>query len=357
MSAREQAGLRGPVKVCVEEVLHPATTGPGESEIPERRDKTVQEFDPSGRLTCYRGGTGGAEWTNENKYDANGRFLKSISSSNGRVYQEIVYSYEPAGRLESYTSHGIHGKTTATCSYDNKGRKTVLLSFDAKVLEAGRQRTSAGSPLHAAQAGHGVPDGGKVQTFYDDEDRPIEARILGVDEQLISRVVCRYNEMGKLLEEKRVVESPEFMVPPSLRAQMLLSGGTLDQLKSQLNKFTGGANGQHVLSYSYDEKGRVTERRTQIAPFLKHVVTFTYNEQGDIAEERWLTSGQHGATTDESGNVVPNSPPAEPTMTTILYSYLYDDHVNWIAQSTTHPHRPDGELQSSSSRKRQLTYY
>jgi len=357
MSDREQAGLRGPVKTCVEEVIYPPTTSPGGSEIPERRQTTTQEFDRSGRVAAYRGSNNGSEWVSENAYDDQGRFLRSTSSSAGKVYHEVEYLYDSDGKLTSYTSKGAQGAIRALCSHDEHGQKSVTFSFDPKILEAGRQRASGGSPLRAAEAGHGVPDGGSVRTLYDVHDRPVEAHILGVDGQLISRVICTYNEAGKLLEEKRIVESPEFLVPPSLRAQMLLGGGTLDQLKAQLSKFTGGESGQHVLSYDYDSNGRQTERRTRVAPFMEQVVSTSYNEHGDVAEEHWVTRGEHGATTDESGNIVPSSPPSEPSTSTILYTYIYDDHGNWTEQKTTYPNRPDGQFQSSTTKRRQLTYY
>jgi hypothetical protein len=226
-------------------------------------------------LISYQGVDGGTGWINENVYDPEGRFLKSVSSTAGEPYHEVEYSYDDKGRVERYISKTHNGLTTSICSYDADSNKTVTTNFEPKVLEAIRGGGSAQPPISSIQAGFGVPDGGTVCIRYDQGNRPLEAQVLTIDRQLVSRVLLTYDLTGRLLEEKQIIDSPEFMFTAKVIARMLLAGGRLDQLREQLRKFTGGEDGQHVASYVYDVQGRVIEQRTRIAPFMERRVSMT----------------------------------------------------------------------------------
>jgi YD repeat-containing protein len=357
LSAREQQGFRGPVKSCAEEVIHSRSASAEGAEVQRSTRKTIYEFDRDGRLISYQGIDGGSGWINENVYDAEGRFLKSTSSSGGNVYHEIEYRYDESGRLLSYTAKSRDGLISSVCVYDGEAHKTVTTSFDAKVLESTRKGASAGPRLGAVQSGVGVPDGGTVRTRYDAGDRPIEAEVLSLDGQVVSRVVLTYDDEGRLVEEKQILENPESMIPANVRAQMLLAGGSLEELRTQLSKFSGGESGQHVISYEYDPEGRVIQRRTRIAPYMQQTVTMTYNPQGDVVEEVWEVRGAHGAKSDEHGNVVPDRPIDEPTIARRLHSYVYDEQGNWTEQIISDSPTSDGQFVGRTATRRTLTYY
>jgi uncharacterized protein YjhX (UPF0386 family) len=358
VSAREQAGFRGQLRTCIEvEENQQPTTPEGAAQVPQRARRTTHSFDRAGRLISYQGIDGKSQWLNENLYDADGRFLKSTSSSAGNVYHEVEYVYDHSGRVASYTSKSAEGRITSLCSYDRDGNKIVNTSFDPKILEARRRTVNAGPRLSGLESGIGVPDGGSVRTRYDHEQRPVEAQVLTLDGQVVSRVTLAYDSAGRLVEEKQIMESPESLIPANVRAKMILAGGTLEELRNQLSKFTGGEEGQHVISYVYDAGGRIIERRTRMAPFMEQIVTRTYNSHGDIAEERWVKRGEDSAETDEQDKLLPDRPPAEPKVARLLHSYIYDDHGNWAEHTISQSQGDDGPFLLIATKRRTFTYY
>jgi YD repeat-containing protein len=359
MSARQQAGFRGPIRTCieVENVVQSSSAPDAAAPVSQRTRKIVHNFDVDGRLISYEGNNGSSEWISQNFYDGEGRFLKSTSSSAGKIYHEVEYLYDNGGRLLSYISKSSEGRITSVCSYDAEGNKIVTTRFDPKVLEARRTGASAGPRLGALEAGFGVPDGGTVRTRYNQEDRPIEAQVLTLDGQVVYRVILAYDNAGRLVEEKQIMEQPEFVIPANVRAQMLLAGGSLEELRSRLRKVTGGEEGQHTMSYSYDERGRAIEVRTRIAPFMEQVVTRTYNSQGDVAEEVWVTQGGHAATLDGEGNLISDESSLEPKRWSVRHAYVYDDHGNWTEQTTSQSQGSDRPSMKTSTKTRTLSYY
>ena len=76
MSDRAQAGLRGPVKSCIEE-----NTLPPVPDVPERsseiRYRFTRTYDPEGHeLSTVHGNSDGSQWISRNQYDTSGQLLK-----------------------------------------------------------------------------------------------------------------------------------------------------------------------------------------------------------------------------------------------------------------------------------------
>jgi len=351
-------GLRGPVKTIVEEAVDP-TTGTANQPGGERKQ---QEFDPEGRLLIYRGASGGSEWVSTNTYDGNGRFLQSTSASAGSVYHETAYEYDDEGRLARYTSKGSQGATETKITYDANGQKSATHRFDAQVFERNRKTATPGPSvglLQMAELGFGVPDGGSVRTIYDPCDQPVEAEILSVDGQVVQRIVRTYDAANRLVEEKQIVINPDYMIPGGVRAQMMLqSGATLEGLRERLGKFFGGQDGLSKISNTYDNQGRLLETCVRKAPFYEQRRIVKYNEAGDISEERITTRGAYGAKLDEHGNVTPDvSPVPEPTQISSRRDYTYDDRGNWVEQTSSVAGGSQGQFQTPTIRRRQITYY
>jgi len=55
-SDRSRAGLRGPVKICVQESTYPAVTASDGRQFPERTMRIETEYDQEGRLVSTRTG-------------------------------------------------------------------------------------------------------------------------------------------------------------------------------------------------------------------------------------------------------------------------------------------------------------
>jgi len=109
-SDRERDGLRGPVRISLEEVG---------SDFGKTR--TTNEYDLDGRLLASKSTySGGSESENTRTYDAAGRLLRTSNKSDGSSSVQI-YSYDERGRLLS-TADSNGSRTDF--HYDSEGRKT-----------------------------------------------------------------------------------------------------------------------------------------------------------------------------------------------------------------------------------------
>src|SRR6516162_4698212 len=83
-SEREQRDLRGPVKICVEEVTHLAVSNPDGQQVPERKTLTTTEYDLQGHIlsTQWRN-SGGSGWVSQYTYSPSGQLLHVSSGTEG----------------------------------------------------------------------------------------------------------------------------------------------------------------------------------------------------------------------------------------------------------------------------------
>ena len=153
---RQHAGLRGPVKSCVE-------------------GTTTTEYDQEGRLLAFRNiKEDGSVWCDAYVYDSSGHVLKIISRKWDGTTGEQVYSYDEMGRLLGIADSS--GDQT-DFHYDEQGRKTSVQRFASRNTEGALKAVaSAGSVFEAAQlrGGDGVPRGGSLVTLYNERDQPTE---------------------------------------------------------------------------------------------------------------------------------------------------------------------------------------
>jgi len=78
MTDREEAGLRGSVRICVEETTYP--TG---------KSLTTTEYGPDGRLLTTRASNSdGSECFTTKTYEADGRLVKTSSAKSGEPATE-----------------------------------------------------------------------------------------------------------------------------------------------------------------------------------------------------------------------------------------------------------------------------
>src|SRR6266567_2290915 len=305
VSDREKAGLRGPVRTCIED-----------NDLPDgRKYLTAWEYSPEGRLLATRTtDPGGSEWLTSRTYDTDGRLSKVVSGKLGEPGSEMVYAYNEAGRLLRVTNGGGEGGRT-DFHYDEQGHKTSIQNFDPKVLEGAQHSSFSGSPWDAAAAsGIGVPLGGNITTVYDENDQPTEAQISALS-----------NTMRTVL----------------------------------------GGQAPAGTSFSYDTQGRVSKTRERNMVFEK-TTTIIYNDHGDKAEERTTVSENSVIPTgiphsiDERGVLVPSEPAVGPRaspvpeQSEVHYAYQYDSYGNWTQQTANDN---SGSIALSSVRNRKLAYY
>jgi hypothetical protein len=356
---REEAGLRGSVKTCVEETTYP--TG---------KSLTTTEYDLDGRLLTTRiSNSDGSEWITTKTYDADGRLVKTASGKSGEPATESLYTYDERGRLKEITNPDGQGNRTSY-RYDEEGRKTEIKTFGPEVFERNRGGVMvAGSMWDATQTGIGAFEGGSVTTVFDERGLPIELQILDSEGRVVSRFVRTYDASGRIIGENQIQDNPA----PTSGILSELNDKQLETWKSLFR----GKNGTGV-SFVYDSQGRVTEMRDRNWG-LDTVTTTSYNERGDISEQRMTATSNlafpiGGAfSIGEDGTIIPDrregvsEPPPDPEgdlervrRTITEYRYEYEQNGNWTERTIVFRQVVDGSSESgeySTVYRRALTYF
>ena len=374
MSDREQAGFRGPVKMCVEESTFP--NGPVV--------RTTTEYRLDGKLLETRSDHGnGFTLMFTHEYDSEGRLTKIKPANSDHPTSEMIYDYDSAGRSLSITNTASGDRTDF--HYDQAGRKVGIQRFDPKTLERSRNCAYAISAWDAATSGAGIPDGGTIATIYDEGDRPIEMQTRDADGQILSRIIRTYNAAGLLIEEKPIFEKPtlenaarRFLDAIPKQTLVAMAGGEgsdgpdqptemqMDAINKELQALWSGRE-EAGTWHTYDAQNRIKTVR-EINYIFKRNTEIIYNERGDTAEWRRTVSGNSvvplSATHSiEEGGVLTQSQPDTETPTSpfdsiepsvFRYSYQYDDHGNWTELTANYGFNSTAP---SDVRRRKLTYY
>jgi YD repeat-containing protein len=353
-SDRERDGLRGPVRISLEEVG---------SDFGKTR--TTNEYDLDGRLLASKSTySGGSEWENTRTYDAAGRLLRTSNKSDGSSSVQI-YSYDERGRLLS-TADSNGSRTDF--HYDSEGRKTEKQTIPPRPGEMKETAVGLGAVAGAMEGGYGLYDGGTVTKRYDDHDLPIESKVLDSEGNLVSRVIRSYDSKGRLTAERMIPENWEIGLAKQMLAKAPEEYRTeegLRQVTEHLKPMMKAFGRDTEKSYTYDAQNRITETHMQ-SSFWCQDTKIEYNDHGDIIEQQETLA--RGSSTlpfgvpfhqDEAGNLVPDKPqselPAQPDLlprsSLVRYAYEYDSQGNWTEQTRI---LQDG---STSTTRRNLTYY
>jgi len=351
MSDRDKAGLRGPVKECIEEATYN-----------EFSTSTKTDYSADGNLLTQRTvNHDGSDWLQTWIYDSLGRLTKYTFGKSGDKPREITYEYDGSGRL--LTIKNPDSREETRFQYDERGHKTSVKTFNPEKSEDTKAVGGDVSALAAAEFGYGVPRGGTLSTIFDKNDRPAELLIRDASGSLVSRVVRIYGANGQLLEEKSTMENPVLLLfadHPELLGQ--LDPSQLAAVNKGLTTFMRG-QGLFGKRYSYDSGQRVREVHTRSFAFDQTTTTM-YNEEGDISETREISTmnpyvpAGRVFSIDDDGNLVPENKegtpvasPAPPRESKANYIYEYDSYSSWTKQTTIRPGSPP------TVRARTITYY
>jgi hypothetical protein len=353
ISDREQRGLRGPVKSCVDERTYPGATDPEGNRSRSFSSAQTSEFDTGGRILAMRiRNADGSEWVTRYSYDTAGRLLKTDAGLEGKPPKQTLCSYDQQGRLQQISS-ADKPDDPIVFRYDEQGRKTKIQT--SRPADYQPNVASAGSPFEAADRPPNFPDGGTTTTIYDENDRAVEVQVHNGRGELVTRAVRTYNAQGHIAEEKQILDDPVMLFPPEHRAKMAQEAGVSEDevkqgLRAQLTKLMAGQSGPYSVSYSYDANGRITHTDRQIFTNQDQIDT-TYNEHGDVESE--ITRN-----TRLPGETDPTAPaPGPGPYSEVRYTYQYDQHGNWIEKIVAYRSGPDGAFQPSTTSTRKLTYY
>jgi YD repeat-containing protein len=327
MSDRDEAGFHGQVKTCIEETVYP----------------------PGGKFSATT------------EYSLDGRLLTVRNSQGDGSESVLTYAYDGAGRSLSITSNLNSDRTDFR--YDEHGGMTKILSFDPKTIERNRNAATTGSAWDAALFGMGVPTGGTVTVLHDLKSRPVEAQVRDANDDLVSRIVRRYNAEGLISEERPTLENPSALflerMSPEERSQ--ISPAQVQAMNKAMATMSRGQREAGKV-YSYDAQGRVTQLRETNFVFEK-TTTILYNDHDDAVEvyttvaDNAVVPAGVSYSFDEEGNLTPSATPERlplPPPEEVHYSYQYDSYGNWSQQTTT---RGPGPGTPVGVRHRILTYY
>jgi hypothetical protein len=343
-SDRLRSGLRGPVKICVQETTYPAVKTSNAKQFPEWTQRIETEYDQEERLVSTRNrNSDGSAWMVRNTY-ASGKLLKTTRGKEGEPPGVTSYAYDDQERLTSITDGSAPDNPT-TFHYDERGRKTKVQKSRAQDYRL--NVAFAGSPMQVADRRPNLPGGGTAITTYDENDRPTEVQIRDAQGAKVSRTVSFYDEQGHITEEKQILDDPLNLIPTDARARILAdSGASGADLREQLKKIMGGHEGPNSVAYSYDAQGRVKETRRRIFNQDETIET-TYNEQGDVAVE--ITRSLPGS--NEPEQTLP------PQNSEAHFTYQYDDHGNWTEKITSNSSSPGAPFETTGTVRRTLTYF
>ena len=345
ISERERNGFRGLVKSCIEERTYP------KSVVPEREAKYWQktEYDLEGRVveTRFRN-PDGRYWVSRRSYNASGRPLKTSSGMEDGPTAETLYSYDDQGKLLRITNSGS-SENPVTFRYDEHGRKTKIQTSRAEDYRP--NVAVAGSPFESGDMPPNLPGGGTATTIHDDQDRPVEVQIRDSHGDVVSRATRSYDDQGRIVEEKQILDTPETIIPAEMRTKILEQSGTsMEELREQLTKVMGGQAGPYSVRYTYDERGQIKQTLRRIFNREQDVET-SYTEHGDVSGEITREKQIGGETESDDPS------PRPPSYSEVRYAYEYDVHDNWTRQTLSYRSSADGAFESSTETRRTLSYY
>lgn len=328
MSDREKAGLRGPVKSCLEGF-------------------TETIYDEAGRLLTTRHmNPGSSDWVSTRSYDEAGRLTKIISGKAGELASETLYAYDEKGRVAEVRN---------VKAGELPNRKGVLVAMDF-----------SGDP---PEGGIDVAPGGTVTALHDELGQWTELSLFDDQGRLRAKSVRKYDANGRIIEESISLENPSLLFVNKIAEVpgMKLDDKQQEALNKGLKLVLGGRKGTGVW-YSYDSQGRIAEVcRRNIG--VEAITEVSYNEHGDKSEER-VTVGpnnalpagvaysfQENGTPRPSGPVQDNTPPELSRGMKYLYTYEYrgyDGRGNWTEMTKVHKIGPEEYVGNS---RRTLTYH
>ena len=346
MSDRERRGLRGPVKSCSEESTYPTRADSGGKSYPGNRSEYTVEYDLGGRiLSTHALNPDGSSWISRFDYEGTGGPENTAEKSPAITN----YSYDQQGKLQSVNSGDK--SVIPTFGHDEHGRKIATVTSRPEDYRA--NVATGGSPFEGLTWPPNLPGGGTSTTIFDDQDRPVEVEVRDAHGEIVNRAVRTYNSQGQIAEEKQIMENPETMFPPEVRAKIAEESGLSDsevrqQLRAKLQDLMGGQSVRYSVSYTYDNRGQLTHTSRRI--FNQHEeIDASYDEQGDLASEITRT------TTEETGQGTAKAPTS--AYSEVRYAYQYDQHGNWTQKETVYRSAPDAAFQPPSVVKRRLEYY
>jgi len=254
LTARGRDGLRGPVKMCVEENASDYGKSVRTTEYGLDGQLLTSRHEMDGKLSYS---TSSSDYVQTEVRDSQGRLEKMMWGKRGEPLGETLYTYDDAGRLVTFTNTGMN---RLEFHYQPDGSKISVQTFDPKIIEQHERGISAGPEWVAAQAGSGVPMGGNVTMIYDPHDSPTELQVRSADGQLVTQILRAYDAGGRLTEEKLLEKNM-----PTSFLKLVSAEQRAELTPAQLKAYSKGPyaliKNPLGTTYTYDAQGRITGKR------------------------------------------------------------------------------------------------
>lgn len=121
-------------------------------------------------------------------------------------------------RIEFTEKGAIVGGKLVPFSFDETGRK--IRTRIARSEDYVPNRSVGGSPFSIADRKPNLPDGGIATTYYDENDRPVEVLVRNSQNELVSRARRTYGVAGNVLGESLTIDNPGAFIPASLKSKI-----------------------------------------------------------------------------------------------------------------------------------------
>lgn len=257
-----EAGLKGPVKQCIDQ-----TTYPAQGDIPERTFTVTSSYSAGGQLLERRSKAPSAPdaVATTYTYGASGHLLKTVFGAAASDAQPFVsnFTYDAQGRL---TTISLKGSTPTTrIEYGEHGRTREVRQLSS---HPDRPNTAIGA-IHWEDGDiqFPPPSGGTLTTFYDDKDRPIRAEIADADGRITMRIARQYDEQGHIASDQLTSDPSTFSSGSNLPDE--LTSQLNEAQKKGLNLFIAQSFGNETAVYRYDSEGRLLRSRSQASTVIR----------------------------------------------------------------------------------------
>jgi YD repeat-containing protein len=261
------------------------------------------------------------------------------------------YSYDAAGRIvegRSETSGTPGGKTIYL--YDANGLLARVVGVDPDGKESDAQVYSCG-PRGKRTCVHMVPKQEPNGLFTaimirpEVRDQVDEVLLKDQDQTQVRRIVFTRDSAGRLASEEVQLGEKDFESLPS---------EDREKTRVLIARLLGPQKIVSSTTYSYDEKGRVAERRIRMGELSSDRTIYRYDDHDNPIEEiHEHTARDLGI--DDAGNSC-TAKESSHTQTSHM-EYKYDAQGNWTERIVLGRLEPNPNFERSNVERREITYY
>ncbi len=311
----------------------------------------IVRFHPDGRITESEGHNADASVSRSSyTYDAAGRMQEVQFLLSGVPSGKTVYSYDEAGRLTRMVNVERDGteRESEAYSYGSDG-KTTKVHFVPKL----EPNVGFACGIDCTEQSYDATGAPIIATRYKHPGQPDELLFCDSDHRPLRRVVFTRDSAGRLIsEELRLEEAIPF--PGSIKELENAPQATRDALAAAFANLFGAQKVMSSTTYTYDERGRLLERRMRRGERGWSRTAYRYDDQDRLIEG----TNEHTSRTmqmDGEGNSRPTRETSD--VQHLRFEYEYDAQRNWTQRVVWSRLEPNADFERSNAARREITYY